>query len=172
VRDNVNRNALSHAISRGISFAVLACDANVDDVVLDEEETVIERAGYDSYVPHDDWEIALEEYVDVLEYIDEFHYVLKETLSYHAVTDTRLSLGENGIYQEPLERVLEYMGLSMYYDQVVNTSFDEYDTYHALIPFQVLNATMWYHKAPGKEYTGYERHMQKQISLLRMRGLL
>jgi antitoxin component of RelBE/YafQ-DinJ toxin-antitoxin module len=42
-----------------------------------------------------------------------------------------------------LERVLEYMGLSMNKDQVVNTSIDGTERKRALIPFQLLNADHW-----------------------------
>jgi hypothetical protein len=36
------------------------------------------------------------------------------------------------------------MGLSMGKDQVVNTSIDGTERKRALIPFQLLNATMWH----------------------------
>jgi hypothetical protein len=38
------------------------------------------------------------------------------------------------IYQEPLERALEYLGLSMNPDQVVNTSIDGTTPMRVLIP--------------------------------------
>jgi hypothetical protein len=45
--------------------------------------------------------------------IDEYHDTLKQLLNMQVVVDTRVGLGENGIYHEPLERVLEYLGLPM-----------------------------------------------------------
>jgi hypothetical protein len=51
-----------------------------------------------------------------------------------------------GIYQESLERALEYMGLSMNKDQVVNASIDGEAIKRALIPSHVLNAAMWHDK--------------------------
>jgi hypothetical protein len=50
----------------------------------------------------------------------------------------------NGIYQEPLERVLEYMGMSMNIDQVVNTGIDGDIKRRALIPANVLEANHWH----------------------------
>jgi hypothetical protein len=46
-------------------------------------------------------------------FINEYHALLKDTLSLHVEVDTRVGLTQNGIYQEPLERVLEYCGLHM-----------------------------------------------------------
>jgi hypothetical protein len=54
----------------------------------------------------------------------------------------------NGIYQEPLERVLQYMGLSMDIDQVVNRSIDGDTKRRALLPGNVLEANHWH-----EEYT-------------------
>jgi hypothetical protein len=55
-------------------------------------------------------------------------------------------LAAEGIYQEPLERVLEYLGMSMNKDQVVNASIDGEAVKRALIPFDVLNAEVWFIK--------------------------
>jgi hypothetical protein len=55
-------------------------------------------------------------------------------LSEHVPVDPRFGLGQMGIYQEPLERTLEYLGLSMSKDQVVNTSIDGETVRRALIP--------------------------------------
>jgi hypothetical protein len=67
-------------------------------------------------------------------------------LSDHVHVDTRLGRGDYGIYQEPLERTMEYLGLSMSKDQVVNTSIDGEAVKRALIPGHLLNATHWFNK--------------------------
>jgi hypothetical protein len=58
--------------------------------------------------------------------------------------DTRFGLCENGIYHEPLERVLEYMGMSMNIDQVVNKSIDGDGKRRALRPGDVFEANHWH----------------------------
>jgi hypothetical protein len=82
--------------------------------------------------------------MDIQAYIDDSHRVLSHALSTEVEVDTRFSLGNNGIYQEPLERALEYLGLSMHKDQAVNTSIDGTERKRALIPGHVLNAKLWY----------------------------
>jgi hypothetical protein len=76
-------------------------------------------------------------------YIDEHHETLKLVLSDNVQVDTR---GDNGLYRVPLTRVLDYMGLSMSKDQVVNTSIDGDDVKRALIPDHLLNANHWFDK--------------------------
>jgi ankyrin repeat protein len=80
------------------------------------------------------------------DYIDEFHRTLKHTLYSLAPVDTRVGLGQAGIYHEPLERVLEYMGLSMNKDQVVNISADGETKRRALIPGNQRSAKLWHDK--------------------------
>jgi hypothetical protein len=79
--------------------------------------------------------------------IDGYHYILNLVLSEHVQVDMRVGSGHNGLYQEPLERCLEYLGLSMSNDQVVNTSIDgegEEGVKRALIPGHLLNAKHWF----------------------------
>jgi hypothetical protein len=78
-------------------------------------------------------------------YIDEYHGILDLVLLESVEVDTRVGLNENGIYQEPLERVLQYLGMSMNKDQVVNMSIDG-GVRRALIPGHLLNASHWFDK--------------------------
>jgi hypothetical protein len=94
---------------------------------------------------------CIEEYKRVQAYIDDYHDNLNDILSTKVEVDLRFGLSEHGIYQEPLERVLEYMGLSMSKDQVVNASIDE-DTKWALIPGNVLNAACWYKRSHPQSF--------------------
>jgi hypothetical protein len=82
--------------------------------------------------------------------IDEYFRILQLVLSEHVQVDTRVGLGGNGIYHEPLERTLEYLGLSMSKDQVVNTSIDGETIRRALIPGHLLNANHWFSKYKGR----------------------
>jgi hypothetical protein len=101
----------------------------------------------DKFVTEADVAACIEEYKHIQAYIDEYHRILNVALSEHVPVDPRFGLGEMGIYQEPLERTLEYLGLSMHKDQVVNASIDGAEgVKRALIPFHVLNAEVWYSK--------------------------
>jgi hypothetical protein len=78
-------------------------------------------------------------------FIEDNHRVLTTTLSTLVKVDTRLGVGDNGIYQEPLERALEYMGMSMNKNQTVNTSIDG-GKRRVLIPGQPRSAKYWHHR--------------------------
>jgi DNA-binding protein YbaB len=145
VRDDDGEDALYNAMlgtssTSGAPFAVLSCNTDAKSVKIDEED---EDEDDEEMVTEAIVAACIEEYTRVHAYIDEFHGVLNDTLLTKVEVDTRFGLGENGIYQEPLERVLEYMGLSMNKDQVVNTSIDGTERKRALIPFQLLNAVHW-----------------------------
>jgi hypothetical protein len=60
----------------------------------------------------------------IVSYIDECFCFLQPVLSDHVQVDTRMGRGDNGIHQEPMERTLQYLDLSMSKDQVVNTNID------------------------------------------------
>jgi hypothetical protein len=88
----------------------------------------------------------IKEYEHVHAFIDEYHCILNLVLSEHVPVDPRFGLGQMGIYQEPLERVLEYLGLSMTKDQTISTSIDGKAVKRALIPGHLVNANHWFDK--------------------------
>jgi hypothetical protein len=120
----------------GMPFSVLSCNTNATDIRINASVT---QAMVDGHIT---------EYKRVHAFIDEHHTILKQALSRDVQVDLRVGLGENGIYQEPLERVLEYMGMSMSKDHVVNESIDVDGKRRALIPGNVLEANHWH-----EEYT-------------------
>jgi hypothetical protein len=137
-----NRDALHFAMDTyatgctpGIAFAFLSCNTDAKNVNIDYRVTIVIR------------DTHIEDYKHVQAYIDENHRILNLVLSEHVPVDPRFGLGQMGIYQEPLERTLEYLGLSMCKDQVVNASIDgEDDVRRALIPGHLLNANHWFDK--------------------------
>jgi hypothetical protein len=120
----------------GIVFSVLSCNTDIRNIEI--EEWNITTTMRDAHI---------EEYEQVQAYIDEYHHALRPVLFDHVPVDTRVGRGDRGIYQEPLERVLEYLGMSMNKDQVVNASIDgEEGVRRALIPGHLLNAEHWFDK--------------------------
>jgi hypothetical protein len=141
-RARKNKDALWYAMRTqataripGIAFAFLSCNTDAKNVNTD---------GYFATTAMRDSHI--EEYKHVQAYIDEYHRMLEPVLSEHVPVDPRFGLGQMGIYQEPLERTLQYLGLSMSKDQVVNTSIDGEGVKRALIPGHLLNANHWFNK--------------------------
>jgi hypothetical protein len=121
-------------LTPGIAFAFSSCNTDAKNVKIDYYVTPKIR---DDHIEH---------YQHVQAYIDEYHRILNLVLSEHVPVDPRFGLGQMGIYQEPLERTLEYLGLSMTKDQVVNTSIDGEAVRRALIPGHLLNANHWFDK--------------------------
>jgi hypothetical protein len=118
----------------GIAFAFLSCNTDAKNVNIDHVVTTAIR------------DVQIETYTQVQAFIDEHHEILKHVLSEDVQVDTRVGRGDNGIYKEALERTLEYLGLSMSKDQVVNTSIDGEAVKRALIPSHLLNANHWFNK--------------------------
>jgi hypothetical protein len=119
----------------GVAFAFLSCNTDAKNVKTDEYIGIARRDAH------------IETYSHVQAYIDESHRILNLVLSEHVPVDPRFGLGQMGIYQEPLERTLEYLGLSMSKDQVVNASIDgEEGVKRALIPGHLLIANHWFDK--------------------------
>jgi hypothetical protein len=119
----------------GMAFAFLSCNTDAKNV---------KKLSYGVTTVMRDAHIAT--YSHVQAYIDEYFRILQPVLSEHVPVDPRFGLGQMGIYQEPLERTLEYLGLSMIKDQVVNTSIDGEAVKRALIPGHLLNANHWFNK--------------------------
>jgi hypothetical protein len=116
------------------AFAFLSCNTGAKNVNIDNQITAAIRDAH------------IETYQHVQAYIDEYHCILNLVLSEHVPVDPRFGLGQMGIYQEPLIRTLEYLGLSMAKNQVVNTSIDGEAVKRALIPGHLLNTNHWFDK--------------------------
>jgi hypothetical protein len=139
---NKNEDALYCAMHKmatnrtpGITFAFLSHNTDAKNVKTDE--FLVNAAMRDAHI---------ETYSHVQAFIDESHRILNLVLSEHVPVDPRFGLGQMGIYQEPLERTLEYLGLSMSKNQVVNASIDGEAVRRALIPGHLLNANHWFDK--------------------------
>jgi hypothetical protein len=140
-----NKDALHYAMTKratgqtpGTAFAFLSCNTDARNVKIEYPVTTAMRDAH------------IETYKHIQAYIDEYHELLNLLLSEHVPVDPRVGLGQMGVYQEPLERTLEYLGLSMSKDQVVNDSIDRTTRYRtvtrALIPGHLLNAKHWFDK--------------------------
>jgi hypothetical protein len=146
--NNKNFDALYYAMREGatdctpgIAFAFLSCNTDAKNVAITYSLTAAMR------------DTHIEEYKHVQAFIEEYHRILNLELSEHVQVDTRVGRGDYGIYQEPLERTLEYLGLSMSKDQMVNTSIDgEEAVRRALIPGHLLNANHWFDKYKSREW--------------------
>jgi hypothetical protein len=145
-QDYDDRDALSEAMigqkrnpdrAPGLVFAVLSCDTDAKNVKIDHPLTANIR---DSHI---------EAYQRIQAYIDECHSILVPVLSEHVEVDTRVGRNSHGLYHECLERVLQYLGLSMSKDQTVNRSIDGEDVKRALIPGHLPNAIHWFNKHEG-----------------------
>jgi hypothetical protein len=117
-----------------MAFVLLCCGADAKNVPID------------GYATEADVDAAIAKYKSTHTFIEKNHEILEHTLSNRVEVDTRMGLRSTGIYQEPLERTLEYLGLSMSADQVVNTSIDGASPTRVLIPNQPRNAKHWVDK--------------------------
>jgi ankyrin repeat protein len=133
--DKHNHDALYHYMQtneKTLAFTLLCCGSDVKEVKINSP-----------YVTQAKLNVFIAEYKQTHAFIEAYHDTLHNTLSNEARVDTRVGRGSNGIYQEPLERVLEYMGLSMKKNQTVNTSIDG-AIKRVLIPNQARIHKYWY----------------------------
>jgi hypothetical protein len=100
-------------------------------------------------------------------FIERWHGVAIKTLSSGLEVDRRIGLRLDGLHQEPMELVLQYLGLSMDADQVVNGSLDDdggvlpTQTQRVLLPNCAHNANHWtqlYQKATEKTMAARSTH--------------
>jgi hypothetical protein len=126
------KGELAHRVP-GMPFAVLSCNLDSKNVRIDDE---INQAIVNTHI---------DEYKQIHNFIDDCHSVAEHTLSEDVVVDTRVGRGDYGLYHEPLEQVLLYLGLSMKKNQTVNASIDgKSGVKRALMPGHPTNANLWF----------------------------
>jgi hypothetical protein len=125
------QDQLTHRV-HGMPFAVLSCNTDSKNVPITDTITQVMVNSY------------INEYKQIHAFIDECHSVIKHALSEDVVVDKRVGRGGNGMYHEPLEQVLLYLGLSMKKNQTVNTSIDGKSVTRAMIPGHPTNANLWF----------------------------
>jgi hypothetical protein len=91
----------------GTACAFLSCNTDAMNVKVDRYSVTL--AICDAHI---------ETYQHVQAFIDEFHRILNLMLSEHVPVEPLFGLSQVGIYQEPPECTLEYLGLCMTKDQV------------------------------------------------------
>jgi hypothetical protein len=116
----------------GMPFAVLSCNTDIKNVRIDKNVTPAMVSSH------------INEYTQVQHFIDDYHTIFKHALSEDAVVDKRVGRGDYGVYHEPLEQVLLYLGLSMKKNQTANSSIDGKTIRRALIPGHPINANLWF----------------------------
>jgi hypothetical protein len=130
-KTNALRRAFGHdgfsAQAQTAPLVLLVCGADVKEAIK-------------ARVPRDRLQSVTSRYRNVQSFSDEWHGVAVATLSDSVQVDTRVGRGDFGLYQEPLERVLRYLGLSIDVDRVVYTNVDGKSARRALIPMQARGA--------------------------------
>jgi hypothetical protein len=117
-----------------MAMVLMCCGTDAKNILINQ------------YVTQARVDAAIADYKNTQAYIEQYHELLTTALSDEAQVDTRMGRGDAGINQEPMERTLEYLGLSMNPDQVVNTSIDGTTPARVLIPHQPRNAKHWHEK--------------------------
>jgi ankyrin repeat protein len=135
---------------RAAAFMLMAHGADVE-VAADQAVTSEKRM-----------HVVMSLYKDIHLFTERWHSVVSDTLSDYVEVDTRVGRGDFGLYQEPLERVLEYLGLSMSANQVMNTSLDDEGVRRVLLPNCARNAHHWFQM--HKQKTADKLPIQRRVS--------
>jgi hypothetical protein len=135
----------SHRVP-GMPFAILSYNTERKNETIDNN--FVTQVMVDTHVI---------EFRQIHNFIDECHTITEHALSEDVVVDKRVGRGDNGIYHEPLEQVLLYLGLSMKKNQTVNKSIDGKSVKRALMPGHPVNANLWY-----ELYQQQQKKLQKQ----------
>jgi hypothetical protein len=137
VENGRGESALYHSLLAAAdttTFLLLCCGADARNIATTYG---INQARVDA---------AIANYESAHAFIEHTHQLIVTTLSDKVQVDTRVGRDDVGIYHEPLERTLEYLGLSMSAVQVINTSIDGNEHMRVLIPNQPRIAKHWYKK--------------------------
>jgi hypothetical protein len=132
----------------GMPFITLSC--NADSTNIPTKANWMKFTRLQSGVAHAlrgfqaEANTRIAEYKQIQSFIDEYHTITKHALYEDAVVDKRVGRRGNGMYDEPLEQVLLYLGLSMKKNQTVNKSIDGKTGKRALIPGHPVNANLWF----------------------------
>jgi hypothetical protein len=111
-------------------FMLLACGADLDKASVETPKAQLMN--------------VISRYERVMSFAEKWHMVCVKAVSVDVEVDRRVGLGQNGLYHEPLERVMEYLGLSMAADQVLNTSINrEGQVKRVLLPNCAHAAKQW-----------------------------
>ena len=121
-----------HAAQQEAAFMLLVHDADI--------ETAADRVSNDERLHS-----ATTLYANTQQFIERWHGIAMHALADDVEVDTRVGRGDNGLYHEALERVMEYLGLSMTANQRVNGSLDDDDDVRrVLLPNCARNARHWF----------------------------
>jgi ankyrin repeat protein len=132
LRTALEREGEFSASERAMAFMMLAHGADIDVAAMGISNNARLRP-------------TASMYANTHLFIERWHGVASNALSMRVEVDRRVSLGLIGLYHEPLERVLQYLGLSTKADQVVNSSLDDDDgVRRVLLPNCAQNANHWF----------------------------
>lgn len=113
-------------------FMLLACGADLDKASSETSKTQLIG--------------VISRYERVMGFAEKWHLIGSRALSAGVEVDARVGLAQNGLYQEPLERVMEYLGLSVVADQVLNTSINREGQLKRVLLANCAHAAKQWHK--------------------------